>query len=35
MEILNTIKAPKIKFHPISKDVNNPINNDPSLITMI
>ena len=35
MEILNAIKAPKIKFHEIIKDVNNPINNDPSLITMI
>jgi putative SOS response-associated peptidase YedK len=35
MEILNAIKPPKLKFHPISKDVNNPINNDPSLITSI
>ena len=35
MEILNAIKPPKLKFHPISKDVNNPINNDPSLITAI
>jgi putative SOS response-associated peptidase YedK len=35
MEILNVIKAPKIKFHEITKDVNNPINNDPSLINPI
>ena len=35
MEILNSIKAPKIKFHEITKDVNNPINNDPSLINPI
>ena len=35
MEILNAIKAPKIKFHEITKDVNNPINNDTSLINPI
>jgi len=35
MEVLNAIKAPKIKFHEITKDVNNPINNDPSLINPI
>ena len=35
MEILNAIKAPKTKFHEITKDVNNPINNDPSLINPI
>jgi len=35
MEILNAIKAPKIKFHEITKDVNNPINNDLSLINPI
>ena len=35
MEILNAIKPPKIKFHEITKDVNNPINNDPSLINPI
>ena len=35
MEILNSIKPPKLKFHEISKDVNNPINNDPSLINPI
>ena len=32
MEILNSIKSPSLKFHEISKDVNNPINNDPALI---
>jgi len=35
MEILNSIKPPKLKFHEISKDVNNPENNDPSLINPI
>ena len=35
MEILNSIKPPELKFHEISKDVNNPINNDPSLITSV
>ena len=32
MEILNSIKPPSLKFHEISKDVNNPVNNDPALI---
>ena len=32
MEILNSIKSPALKFHEISKDVNNPVNNDPALI---
>ena len=32
MEILNSIKPPELKFHEITKDVNNPQNNDPSLI---
>ena len=32
MEILNSIKPPALKFHEISKDVNNPVNNDPALI---
>jgi putative SOS response-associated peptidase YedK len=32
MEILNSIKPPSLKFHEISKDVNNPINNAPALI---
>ncbi len=31
MEILNSIKPPNLKFHEISKDVNNPVNNDPSI----
>jgi len=31
MEILNSIKSPSLKFYEISKDVNNPINNDPVL----
>ena len=32
MEILKSIKPPNLKFHEISKDVNNPVNNDPALI---
>jgi len=32
IEILNSIKPPVLKFHEISKDVNNPVNNDPVLI---
>ena len=32
MEILNSITPPNLKFHEISKDVNNPVNNDPALI---
>ena len=32
MEILNSIKPPDLKFYEISKDINNPINNDPALI---
>ena len=35
MEVLNSIKPPNLKFHEISKDVNNPINNDPALIKAI
>ena len=35
MEILNSIKPPNLKFHEISKDVNNPINNDPSIIKSV
>ena len=35
MEILNSIKPPHLKFHAISKDVNNPVNNDPALIKSI
>ena len=29
---LKSIKAPELKFHAVSKDVNNPVNNDTSLI---
>ena len=32
MEILNSIKPPNLKFYEISKDVNNPVNNDSTLI---
>ena len=35
IEILNSIKPPNLKFHEISKDVNNPINNDPSIINPV
>ena len=35
MEVLNSIKPPKLKFHEISKDINNPVNNDSSLINRI
>ena len=35
MEILNSVKAPKFEFHEITKDVNNPTNNDPSLINKL
>ena len=35
LSVLNSIKPPKLKFHQISKDVNNPMNNDPRLIKAI
>tara|TARA_B100000579_G_C22581416_1_gene733697 strand:+ start:129 stop:752 length:624 start_codon:yes stop_codon:yes gene_type:complete len=35
ISVLNSIKPPKLKFHQISKDVNNPMNNDPGLIKAI
>ena len=35
LNVLNSIKPPKLKFHQISKDVNNPMNNDPELIKAI
>ena len=35
ISVLNSIKPPKLKFHQISKDVNNPMNNDPKLIKAI
>ena len=31
-DILRSIKSPELKFHIVSKDVNKPVNNDPSLI---
>jgi putative SOS response-associated peptidase YedK len=34
-DILKSIKAPELKFHEVSKDVNKPINNDPALIKSI
>ena len=34
-DILKSIKAPELKFHEVSKDVNKPISNDPSLIKAI
>ena len=34
-DILKSIKAPELKFYEVSKDVNKPINNDPSLIKSI
>ena len=34
VEVLRNIKSPELKFHQISKDVNKPINNDPSLINL-
>ena len=30
--LLKSYKAPDLKFHPVSKDVNNPINNTKELI---
>ena len=35
MSVLNSIKPPNLKFYEISKDVNNPLNNDPTLIKPI
>ena len=35
MEVLNSIKPPRLKFYEVSKDVNNPVNNDPALIKPI
>ena len=35
MEVLSSIKPPSLKFHKISKDVNNPINNDPAITNPI
>ena len=35
MEVLNSIKPPKLKFHEIKKDVNNPTNNNSNLINKL
>ncbi len=35
VEFLKKLKAPKLKFHKVSKQINVPINNDPSLIKNI
>ena len=35
MEVLNSVKPPKLKFYEITKDVNNPLNNDPNLINKL
>jgi len=34
-ELLQSLKPPKLSYHPISKDVNNPTNNDPVLINKV
>ena len=34
MNILRSIKPPELIFHEVSKDVNKPVNNDPSLINL-
>ena len=34
-DILNSIKAPELKFHEVTKEVNNPVNNDSSLINAL
>jgi len=35
MNILRSIKPPELIFHEVSKDVNKPVNNDPSLINLM
>jgi len=35
MDILNSIRPPELKFHEVTKEVNKPVNNDPSLINSI
>ena len=35
IEILNSIKPPALKFIEISKNINNPMNNDPALIKSV
>jgi len=35
VEFLNSVKAPELKFHPVTTDVNNPSKNDATLINPI
>lgn len=35
VEFLNSVKAPKLKFHPVASDVNNPSKNDAALINPV
>ena len=35
VEFLNSVKAPKLKFHEVSTDVNNPSKNDATLINPV
>ncbi len=35
VEFLNSVKAPKLKFHKVSSDVNNPSKNDENLINPV
>ena len=35
ISLLESFKTPELKYHKILKDVNNPINNDPSLINIL
>ena len=35
MDILKSITPPNLKFHEISKNVNNPVNNDPSITKVL
>ena len=35
VEFLNSVKAPELKFHKVSTDVNNPSKNDATLINPV
>ena len=35
VEFLNSVKAPELKFHKVSTDVNNPSKNDTTLINPV
>ena len=35
VSVLNSIKPPRLKFHQVGVDVNNPRNNDPKLIAAV